>query len=82
MSSVRAGMADTPSLNGDAPAKQPPFVQIIKTDTGCQVATNLVDPFLAMALLEMGKLSLIDSMKPKLVQPNGGMANMLRRMNG
>ena len=62
--------------------KQPPFVQIIKTDTGCQVATNLVDPFLAMALLEMGKLSLIDSMKPKLVKPNGNLSGLVRRMNG
>lgn len=67
--------------NGDG-QKAPPFVQIVKTGTGCQFQTNIVDPFLALALIEMGKQSLFDAMKPKVAIPPVGMAGLMKRMQG
>jgi len=69
------------AANGDAAAaqKQPPFVQILKVPEGCSVATNLVDPFLALALLRMGEQQILKLMEPKLVKP-GSMQGLLKRM--
>lgn len=61
--------------------KLPPFIQVVKTPDNCQVNHNLIDPWLALALLEMGKQALLDSMKPTLVKPMGnGMAGLLAKM--
>ena len=60
--------------------KVPPFVQVIKTPDNCQVNHNLIDPWLAIALLEMGKQALLDAIKPTLVKPTNGMAGMLAKM--
>ena len=72
-----------PQANGDGvdPAKLPPFVQIIKTDTGINVASNLADGFLALALLEMAKAQIIKSLTaPKVVTPPVGMAGLMSRI--
>ena len=60
--------------------KIPPFVQVIKTPDSCQVNHNLIDPWLAMALLEMGKQALLEGMKSKLVKPTNGMAGIMAKM--
>ena len=60
--------------------KVPPFVQVVKTPDNCQVNHNLIDPWLAIALLEMGKQTLLDSTKPKLVKPTNGMAGIMAKM--
>lgn len=80
---------DLPNLEGSVkapgpdPAKLPPFVQIVKTPEDCQVNHNLIDPWLAIALLEMGKEKLMDTTKPKLVTPaQGGFGNgFLKKMH-
>ena len=61
--------------------KVPPYVHVIKTPGNCAVSHNLIDPWLALALLEMGKQALLDGMKPTLVKPNGnGMAGLMTKM--
>ena len=63
------------------PQKVPPFVQVVKTPGDCQVNHNLIDPWLAVALLDMGRQALIESMKkPELVKPTNGIAGMLSKM--
>ena len=62
--------------------KLPPFVQIVKTPERCQVNHNLIDPWLALALLEMGKQALLEAMKPTLVKPTNGMAGLMAKMGG
>ena len=60
--------------------KAPPYVAVVKTPTACQVQHNLIDPWLAIALLEMGKQALLDGMKPTLIKPNGFVPGMLAKM--
>jgi hypothetical protein len=63
-----------------AKEKPPPFIQIVKTQGACSINHNLIDPWLALALLEMGKQAIIDSMKPQLVKPTNGIAGIMAKM--
>lgn len=66
---------------GPMPQPEPPIVQIIKTVQGCQVGHNLVDPWLAVALIDMGRDALLEEMKrPRVVRPTNGIAGLLKRM--
>ena len=67
--------------NASSAENPPPFIQIIKIPNSCQVSHNLIDPWLALALLEMGKQALLDGMKPTVLQPGGnGMAGLMAKM--
>ena len=77
----------SPSPNGDPSTqeKAPPFVQVIKTPGGCQVHHNLIDDWLVIALLEMGKDTLMEQMRrAKLVKPptTSGLAGFRAKMAG
>lgn len=73
-------MSDTSSANGNGAAPAPPFVQVVKTADGCQVSTNLIDPFLSIALIEMAKQTLLNPPQPKVTPPPVGMAGLISRM--
>lgn len=71
----------SPPVSAPSTEKVPPFVQVIKTTASCQVQHNLIDPWLALALLEMGKQALLDGMKPQLIKPGGnGMSGLIHKM--
>ena len=62
--------------------KVPPFVTFTKTPGGCSVAHNMIDPWFAIALLEMGKDALMTDMKKRtIIKPtNGGLSGFAKRM--
>ena len=68
-------MVEIPQPNAESPSSTdqplPPFVQIVKTPNGVNVATNLPDAWLAVALLELGKARLLKETEPTVVKPNG-----------
>ena len=66
--------------NGEPQEKAPPYVAVVKTQGACQVQHNLLDPWLALALLRMGEHALLEGMKPVLIKPNGFPAGMLAKM--
>jgi len=76
--------AEAPSTNGESKPPLPPTVTIVKTPDGCTIGHNIIDPWLVLALIEMGKDALLVEMKRgKLIKPpTGGIANFARNLRG
>ena len=71
---------ELPGSGRPSEEKAPPYVAVVKTPSGTRVQHNLIDPWLAVALLEIGKQALLDEIKPKLIKPNGFPMGMLSKM--